>query len=532
VNFRARGARTALWTLPVLMLSLAGCGLHASQDTPGTLNFLIESSPVNLDPRFAGDAQSQNFDGLIFSSLVTHDAQMQIVPDLAASWDTPNPVTYVFHLRGGVKFHDGRALSSADVKYTFDSILNGIPAGGTTVRSPKRGSFGTIASVDAPDAATVVFHLREPHAAFLWEMARPAVGIVPQGAGLEVKRQPVGTGPFRFVSSMQDEEIVLERNPDYFAKAASDATAAGADGKLVERIRFRIVPEAIVRALELRKGSADIGGVSSLPADTVVVLKDKAGLAVEDDPGTAFTYIAFNFSDPILAHREVRQALAYATDRASIVQYLLRGQARLATTPLPPNHWAFDPTVKRYSYDPDEANRLLDAAGFPRGADGVRMHLALKSSTEEYTRLLTEALADQWKRVGVALELRPLETATLLSDVTHGSFQLYTLRWLGANNDPSFFDFVFSSAKMPPEGANRGHYSNPQVDALIAQENVEADRAKEKVLAGQIQQIVAEDEPYVNLWFNDTVCVHSTRVTGVNLSPTGDYNFLENVRLR
>ena len=162
----------------------------------------------------------------------------------------------------------------------------------------------------------------------------------------------------------------------------------------------------------------------------------------------------------------------------------------------------------------------------------MRLHLALKSSTEEYTRLLTEALADQWKSVGVELELRPLETATLLSDITHGSFQLYTLRWVGANNDPSFFDFVFNSANMPPEGANRGHYSNPRVDALIAQQNVEMDRARQKVLAGQIQQIIAEDEPYLDLWFNDTVCVHSARVTGVKLSPTGDYSFLENVRLR
>ena len=496
------------------------------------MNFLIESAPVNLDPRFASDAQSQSFDGLIYSSLVAHDNQMDIVPDLAESWDAPDPVTYVFHLRRAVKFQDGRRLTSADVKYTFDSILNGIATASGVVRSPKHGSFSTIASIDAPDALTVVFHLREPHAAFLWEMAKPAVGIVPQGAGLEVKRQPVGTGPFRLLSMTQDEELVLERNPNYFGVTAEAATSAEGHGKLAQRIRFRVVPEAIVRALELRKGSADIGGVNSLPADTVVALEDKAGLVVEDDPGTSLTYIAFNFSDPILAHREVRQALAYATDRASIVKYLLRGQARLATTPLPPNHWAFDSSAKQYGYDPAKAEQLLDAAGFRRGPDGIRVHLALKSSTEEYTRLLTEALADQWKRVGVALELRPLETATLLSDVTHGSFQLYTLRWLGANNDPSFFDFVFNSAKMPPEGANRGHYSNPELDALIAQQNMETDRAKQKVLAAQIQQIVAEDEPYLNLWFNDAVCVHSARVADVRLSPAGDYSFLENVRLR
>ena len=524
---------TSLWrilaaTLFVLVLLFSvGCNSRANSAPPGSVTFLIESAPINLDPRFATDAQSQQLDGLLFSSLVAHDAQMNIVPDAAQSWEFPDPLTVVFHLRPGIKFHDGRPLTSADVKYTFDTILNG------TLRSPKRGSFASVGSVEARDPLTVVFHLTKPDGSLLWNMSRPVIGIVPQGAGTDLRYHPVGTGPFKFVGMVTDEEVDLDRNNDYFGDESGAAAAAKASGgSLAQHIRFRVVPDTIVRALELRKGSADIGGVNSLTADMTAALAADPNLEVQDQPGTSLSYVAFNFSDPILAHPEVRHALDYATDRATIVKYLYRGQARLANGLLPPGNWASDPSLPVTPYDPAEAEKLLDAAGFPRGSDGVRFHLAMKTSTEEVVRLLSETLAEQWKRVGIALDLRPLETATLQSDISHGSFQLYTLRWIGGNNDPSFFQLIFSSASFPPNGYNRGHYSNPALDALIAEYAGESDRAAQKATAWKMQQIIANDEPYLNLWVNDVVCVHRKRVTNVNLSPTGDYNFLEGVVLR
>ena len=145
----------------------AGCSSKRGAEEPGTVNFLIESMPANLDPRIGTDAQSQHLDGLIFDSLLAHDAQMNIVADLAERWEARDPVTYVFHLRQGVKFHDGRSLTSADVKFTFDSILDG------TVKTPKRGAFRMVTAVEAPDDSTVVFHLREPYASFLWNLTKP-----------------------------------------------------------------------------------------------------------------------------------------------------------------------------------------------------------------------------------------------------------------------------------------------------------------------------------------------------------------------
>ena len=497
-----------------LVIALASCGGHAVAETPGAVTMLIEAMPQNLDPRIGTDAQSQHLDGLIFSSLVALDDRMEVVPDLAERWEMPDALTCVFHLRSGVRFHDGRPLTAADVKFTFDSILNGRMA------TPKRAALRAVQSVEAPDAATVIVHFREPYPSFLWSIARPAIGIVPQGSGAEMDAHPVGTGPFRFVSAVTDEEILLERNDDYFGPRAN-----------LERIRFRIVPDAITRALELQKGSADLT-LNGLTADMTEALRRDADLVVTDQPGTSLAYLVINCDDPILRHREVRQALAYATDRASLIRYLLRGEARPANGLLPPDHWAYEPDVRRYGYDPAKAGGLLDAAGFPRGPDGVRFHLTLKTSTDEFARLLGAALQDEWRQVGIALELRPLEFSTFYTDITRGSFSLAYLKWIGANNDPDIYDFVFNSRRIPPDGANRGHFRNPAVDELLNAERVETDTAKRREILSRLQKMIADDEPYLTLWFTDNVCVHRRRIEGVHIAPDGNYDFLTTISAR
>lgn len=494
------------WLLVLAAVFLAACS--QSHTDPSSLTFLIESNPANLDPRFATDAQSQRIDGLLFSSLLERDEQMNLHVDLAESWNLPDPLTYVFHLRRDVKFHDGRPLTSADVKATFDSILN--PAN----HSPKRGAFRMVTSIEAPDPATVIFHINAPFASFTTSLVRPAVGIVPRDAPADFSRHPVGSGPFRFVSQSQDDEVLLDRNPDYFRGAVQLA-----------HVRFRVVPDAIVRALELRKGSADIE-MSSLNPDIIPVLAKQPRLAVTERPGSNLAYLGFNLEDPTLARRELRQALAYATDRAALIRYLLHNQARVADGILPPNHWAYEPNVTQYATDLPRAEKLLDAAGFPRQANGIRLHLLLKTSTEEQARLIGAALQEQWHRAGIELELRPLEIATLFSDVGKGNFQLTYLRWVGANNDPDFFEFAFSSHRFPPDGANRGHYRNPRIDALTDLIRTEMDQEKRKDLCSQAQKILADDLPYLPLWFTDVVSVHSRAMVDPLLSSTADFDFL------
>jgi peptide/nickel transport system substrate-binding protein len=510
----------------VLMMMVAGCGPGTDRKS-GQVVFLIESNPANLDPRYATDVQSQRIGSLIFSGLVQRDAEMNVRGDLAESWETPNPLTYVFYLRKGVKFHDGREVTSKDVKATIDYMMN------ADNKSPKRGAFRMIGSVEAPDAYTVVFHLREPAASFLWNLERSAVGIAPADAGSDFGRHPIGSGPFRFVSQMQDDAVVLERwpaagdpRPEQDPKSPGTAlSATRANRPRVERVTFRIVPDAIVRALELRKGSADVE-MSSLSPDMIPVLAKQPTLEVTERPGTNFAYLGMNMEDPILKHRGVRQALAYATDRESLIKYLLREEATLASGLLPPNHWAYEAQVQKYGYDPEKAEKLLDAAGFPRKNDGMRFHLMLKVSTEEQARILGSALQEQWKKVGVDLEVRPQEIATLFSDLGKGQFQICYLRWVGANNDPDVFELVFHSKRIPPDGPNRGRYRNAQVDALTDGIRTEMNREKRKELCSKVQKIVAEDLPYIPLWYPDVVSVHRKSMGEIELTPAGDYEFL------
>ncbi|HUE57344.1 MAG TPA: ABC transporter substrate-binding protein [Candidatus Udaeobacter sp.] len=491
-----------------LSLFLMTACSNSPKSDPSSLTFLIESSPTNLDPRFATDSQSQRIDGLLFSSLLERDDHLNLHGDLAESWETSNPLTYVFHLRRDVRFHDGRPLTSVDVKATIDFIMN------AANKSAKRGAFRLVTSIEARDAATVIFHLSEPYASFTVNLVRPAVGIVPANAAADFSRHPIGSGPFRFVQQTQDEEVVVERNSEYF-RAAPQLT----------RLRFRVVPDAIVRALELRKGSADLE-MSSLSPDIIPTLARQSALEVTARPGTNLTYLSFNLEDTLLSRREIRQALAYATDRESLVRYLLHGQARVASGVLAPVHWAAESNLTQYPFDPARAEQLLDAAGFRRKQAGVRFHITLKCSTEEQARLIGAALQEQWRRVGVELELRPLELATLFSDVTRGNFQLTYQRWIGANTDPDFFEFAFSSRRFPPEGANRGHYRNPRIDALTDQVRVEMDQEKRKTLCSEVQKILAKDLPYLPLWFNDVVSVHRRSLGSLDLSPSADYNFL------
>jgi peptide/nickel transport system substrate-binding protein len=262
----------------------------------------------------------------------------------------------------------------------------------------------------------------------------------------------------------------------------------------------------------------------------VFTLAQDSNLLVERGAGTRLAYLGFNLRDPILKDSRVRQAIAYALDRAPMIQYLWRGQAQMARSVLPVQSWAYNGAVVSYDHDVAKAKQLLDEAGYP-AINGVRFHITMKTSTDENTRLMVAVMQQQLREVGVALDIRSFEFATFFADVQHGAFQMYGLRWIGGNEDPDIFEYAFASAKFPPNGANRGYYSNPKVDALIDKARREIDPVVRKPLYADVQRILADDLPYINLWYLDNVLVHTRRVRNLKLNPAGNYDFLRTAEL-
>ncbi len=365
----------------------------------------------------------------------------------------------------------------------------------SVARSRLRKPAPTVSSnpLKRPTTDTVVFKLKEPFAPFLWNLTRGAIGIVPDGSPADFAKNPVGSGAFKFIRYDPDSEVVLERNDGYYGKKP-----------IVSRFQFKIIPEAIVRALELRKGSVDIA-LSVLTPDMVEALRGNKDLAVLQAPGTNYQYVAFNLKDPLFSDVRVRKAIAYAIDRDKIIRYLWRGQAKPATGVIPPSNWSYAEDVETYPYNPQRARELLREAGHEN------LSFTYRTATDDTGRLMAAVLQQQLREVGIQMDIRSNEFATFYSDVVKGNFQMYSLRWIGGNNDPDILNFVFHSMMFPPNGANRGRYANAEVDRLIDLARREVDTEKRKAAYQSIQRIVAEDLPYVSLFYVDNVAVYNKR---------------------
>jgi peptide/nickel transport system substrate-binding protein len=499
-----------------LMLFVLLIGCHRLAHDPQTVVMIIESSPNNLDLRQGTDAQSERVGGVIFDALVKKDEHYNLQPWLATSWEQLDPLTLILHLRDGVRFHDGRPLEAEDVAWTIRSMIDG------TLITAKSGAFASVARVEVRDRLTLLLRLKHPEAGLLFNMSDGLFGVVPRGSGRDFGLHPIGSGPFRFVSAVQDKEVIVVRNPDYWAGAPK-----------IRGVRFTVVPDAITSALELRKGSADLAS-NVLTFDMLHALEQAPNLKIESSPSSVVIYTNFNVNDPMLRDRRVRQAIACAMDRQAIIDAIWRGHARLADTLLPARHWATasDREMEQYPHDVARAEKLLDEAGFHRGLDSVRLRITLKTSTDETTRLMAAVLQQQLRAAGIQLTLRAAEFGTFYSDVTRGAFQMYALRWIGSNEDPDIFRYTYGSGAFPPKGANRGHYSNPRVDALLTAAAGETDQQKRRADYVKVQRILAIDLPGIPLWYPNNEVVYSRRITGVRPMGSGTFDYLRKITVR
>jgi peptide/nickel transport system substrate-binding protein len=495
----------------VLFLSLLAGASGCSQARPegDMIVVAVANAPLNLDPRVGSDEVSQKAHQLLFSTLVRIDNDLRIVPDLAESLEQPDPVTYVAHLRHGVLFHDGRELTSADVVYTFRSFLDPDFGG-------RSGAYRNLAAVDARDRYTVTFTLKEPFGSFPVNLV---MGIVPAGSGNANARLPIGTGPYKLESFVQDDRLVLEPFDKYHGGAPANTGVV-----------LKVVPDVTMRGLELRKGTVDLI-VNDLAPDIVWQLREEGRLQVATAPGSDYAYVGLNMRDPILQHADVRRAIGSAIDRQAIVEYLRRGFATVAVGIVPPMSWAFEPDVLNLRYDPAHSKRLLDHAGFPDpDGDGPlpRFRLTLKTSTSEVYRVQAAAIQHDLAQVGIGVDIKSSEFQTLFADVVRGNFQLYTLQFVGVT-DPDMLRRVFHSRQAPPAGLNRVFYSDPEVDRLIDEATRAVDDGERRGLYASAQRLIAEDVPYVGLWYKTNVAVFQPDIHGVRLSPIADFTFLKDV---
>ncbi len=489
-----------------LALGLAGCG--GSTVPPGYVRVALEAEPLNLDPRLSIDAASTRLGQLLYNGLLRLDERGELVPDLAQSWRLEGDRTYIVTLRPGVRFHDGRLLSARDVVYTYRSILD--PA----LASPRRQGLEYLERVETAGPLEVRFTLREPHAPFADELMQP---IVPEGAGKDFGQHPVGTGPFRLVRWLAGERLELAAHPLHINGAPK-----------VAGIAVRIVPDDTTRVLELERGGLDL--VQNLvPPDMVARLSQDPRLRLLKTPGNIYCYLGFNLEDPLLGRLAVRQAIAHAIDRGALIRHLLKGYGRPADSLLPEGHWAFEPDVARYPYDPALAERLLDAAGLPRREGGWRFSLLYKTTQMDMSKRKAELIQDQLARVGVRLDIRSYEWATFFADVQRGSFQLYSLDWVGLS-DPDIYRHLFSSRSVPPGGANRGRYRSPEMDRLLEAGRRTLERGERRAIYGRVQRLAAVDLPYCSLWHYTNLVVMSRKLSGFAPYPDGSWRSMKDLR--
>jgi peptide/nickel transport system substrate-binding protein len=507
---RKTTARLLLLAKIAAAIALAGCD-HRVERSPKTIQVDIETSPTSTDPRFGTDATSSRINELIFDSLVKTDRNGQFVGHLAESIERPSPTEIIFHLKRGVRFSDGRELTARDVLFTYDSIL------APDSMSPKRAGLEQLKSIDAPDDYTIVMTTARPYAPAL-ELATE--GIVPAGTPLPAKQRsaaPIGSGPFRMVDYVRDEAIRLERNPYYPHPSAA-----------AQSILLKIVPDPTVQALELAEGVCDFS-VNYIENDVLPWIAAHPFLQVSKTPGTTYKYLSFNFRDPRLRDVRVRRAIAYAIDRDTIVNTMLRGAGRIATGMLSPENWAYDGNVTSYSYDPQKAGELLDEAGYPAASNGMRGLRFEYKTTPEGARM-GEVFQAMLQRVGIELTIRTLDFATYYADIQAGSFDLTSLQWVGIN-DPNSYYMIFDSKKTPPHGENRGYYSNPALDRILEAGMSTVDLDARKTIYAQVQQLAADDLPYVSLWWVDNVAVMNRRLVGFDAYPNGSFRSLATLTL-
>lgn len=493
--------------LCLLGLALLGC---RPAPRPHTVVMAWESFPLSLDPRLGSDQASGRLLSLTHQGLLRRNARLELVPDACLSWRWTKPYTELaFEFpapEAAPRFPSGRALGPEDARDSLEALRD------PQLSSPKASLFKAEIASMAVEGRTLRVALTGPDPGFAANLCRGVLGIAPagaRGAGLP------GTGPYELLNVVAEQRILLRARPQHpdFAGHAHP-----------QDLELRLMPDAATRLLALRHGSAQLA-LSNLPPD---LLGPDPRYTLTRVPGANQEYLAFRCVHPILGDARVRWALSLALDRALLLKALRGGQAREAWSFYPPEHPAGLDAAKALGITSDmdarrrEAEALLDAAGFPRKADGLRFTLKLSASLDLEARMKALAIQDQWKRIGVGLELRTEEFGALLTEVMAGRFEVVSLRWVGVP-DPEMLYRTFHSSMGPPAGFNRGGFRDAETDRLLEAARQATDPAARLELLKQAQLRLVTQAPYAMLWWPDQVAVAAPGVH-LDLNGLGDFS--------
>ncbi len=510
-----------LFLILLAAVAVAAFAASCGDRSQGAFVIALESTPETLDPLRGTDAQSERLRQLMFNSLVRKNERFDYVGELATNIQPAEDGSSVtFTLRDGVTFHDGRALTAADAKYTIETLLSS--------DSKKNPPFfeGTgdaresrLAGVDAPDARTLVIRLRKPWLELLANLVN--IPVIPQGTADAQKTTPLGSGAFRFVSYDEAQEVVdMAAHENYWEGAPS-----------IKNLRVRVIRDANTLQAELRSGRIDlVVAASNLTADAYKSLGQDPNLKVEQFPGANINYIGFNAESEPVRDARVRQAIAYAINREALVRDLLFDQARIAHSILPEESWAYAPGQK-YSYDPEQAKKILDEAGYRAPAGGgarFSKPVAFKiNAGSAAVRQYASVIQNSLKEVGIPVEIETLEFNSLLAQLRNGQYQMTTSRWVGGNQDPIFLRDLFTTGAA----FNRGRYSNTEVDRLLQEAVTTLDREKAKTLYTQAQEIVSREVPMLPLWYPANMIVARRNVGNIKVDPSSDWSFVRKLTI-
>jgi peptide/nickel transport system substrate-binding protein len=510
IGLQCRRQRTVAIALLLCAFGAACSGSHVQPGRDGAFVVLLPRDALEVDPRFTVDAYGLKLSRLLFASLVTIDSvSLAIVPDLAQQVEIPSPETYRVRLRPGLRFSDGSTLDAEDVAATFRGLTD--PALGSRYAQ----TYKRIERIDVEDPLTVVFHLSGPHATFMTDLEIPVLRAEDARRHVGTPGGPalVGSGPYVLRERVAGR-IELEVNPHWLHGRARHP-----------RVRMLVIHDDNTRALRMLGGAGDLA-LNAIPALLLPLFQHDPRFEIRSAPGVGAYYLGLNLDEPALRDVRVRRALAYAIDREALIRAKLGGHARFADTFLAPGHWAHSDDVVHYAHDPARAKQLLAQAGFTPERNQLR--LTLRCGSDRFRQSIARAIAAMLADVGVEVDVRPSEVATLIADLNRGRFEI-TMLELPEVIEPHVLSWWFGSDHVPGpgrDGANRWRFRNAAFDAAVERGRGQIDTETRKQAYSVAQRILSEELPAIPLWHEDTVAVESAAARDLRAPRLGRFDML------